>query len=57
VLDALRRGETSPSVTWATDGHTAAPVPLVALGPGAAAFAGFHEQWQIGRLLRAAALH
>lgn len=54
VIDVLRRGDSSPSVTWATEAHTAALVPLVAIGPGAAAFAGFHEQWQIGRLLRTA---
>ena len=54
TLDALRRGESSPNVAWATEAHTAALVPLVAVGPGARSFAGFHEQWQIGQLLRAA---
>jgi alkaline phosphatase len=52
-LGALLRGETPPLVTWATAGHTAAFVPLVAAGPGAGAFAGFHAQWEIGRLLAA----
>ena len=53
VLDDLRRGNSSPTVVWATPAHTAALVPLVAAGPGASAFAGFYEQRQIGRLLRA----
>jgi alkaline phosphatase len=53
-LDALRRGETTGAVTWATEAHTATLIPLVAAGPGAAAFGGFHAQWQIGQLLRAA---
>jgi alkaline phosphatase len=56
VIDDLQRGQSSPTVTWATDTHTAALVPIVAVGPGANAFAGFHEQWRIGRLLREAAV-
>jgi len=54
TIDALRRGDTPPEVAWSTEAHTSALVPLVAVGPGAPAFAGFHAQWQVGRLLRAA---
>jgi len=53
-LDALARGDTPAAVAWSTDAHTAAFVPLVAEGPGAQAFAGFHAQYQIGQQLRAA---
>lgn len=51
-LDALRQGQSTPAVAWATEAHTAALVPLVAQGPDARAFDGFHAQWQIGQLLR-----
>lgn len=53
-LLALGRGETPGAVTWSTDGHTGALVPLVARGPGQDAFAGLRPQWQVGRLLRRA---
>lgn len=53
-LAALGRGETPPVVTWSTHAHTAALIPIVAHGPGAARFAGLHAQWEIGQLLRAA---
>jgi alkaline phosphatase len=53
-LDALARGVTPATVTWSTEAHTGAFVPLVADGPGAPVFGGFHAQWQIGQLLRAA---
>ena len=53
-LAALGRDETPGAVVWATEAHTAALVPLVAVGPGAATFAGLHAQWEIGRLLRRA---
>jgi alkaline phosphatase len=38
-------------VVFATDGHTATPVPVVAAGPGAARFAGLHDNTEIGAAL------
>ena len=45
-------------VVWGTGTHTSTPVPIIAVGPIEAAkpFAGFHEQWEVGRLLQAALL-
>jgi alkaline phosphatase len=40
-------------VVFATDGHTATPVPVVASGPGAARFAGLLDNTAIGQGLRA----
>jgi alkaline phosphatase len=37
---------------WSTFDHTGAPVPVLAIGPGAEVFAGIHTNWEIGRLLR-----
>lgn len=34
---------------WATDGHNAEPVPLLAYGPGAEAFAGTHDNTDVAR--------
>ena len=36
---------------WATTGHTGSVVPVLAIGPGSAAFGGIHANWEIGRLL------
>jgi len=38
-------------VVFATDGHTATPVPVVAAGPEAARFAGLHDNTEVGALL------
>ncbi len=38
-------------VVFATDGHTATPVPLVAQGPGAARFAGVLDNVAVGEVL------
>jgi alkaline phosphatase len=45
-----------PSLSYTTAGHTAAMVPLFAVGPGADRFAGLHDGDAVGRLLRAAVL-
>lgn len=42
------------SYAWATDGHTAEPVPVLAWGPGAAAFSGVHDNTEIATRLAAA---
>lgn len=52
VIDALLRGETPPAVTWSSKTHTAALIPLVALGPGAETFRGFLSQAEVGRRLQ-----
>lgn len=36
---------------WTTYDHSGVPVPVLAIGPGADAFAGIHPNWEIGRLL------
>lgn len=36
---------------WASRDHTGSVVPVLAVGPGAEAFAGSHAGWEIGRLL------
>jgi alkaline phosphatase len=38
-------------VVFGTDGHSAAPVPVVAAGPGAGRFAGLRDNTEIGRAL------
>jgi hypothetical protein len=38
-------------VVFATDGHTATPVPVVAAGPGAERFGGLHDNTEIGLAL------
>ncbi len=38
-------------VVFATDGHTATPVPVVAAGPGAERFGGIHDSTEIGAAL------
>lgn len=38
---------------WSTTEHTASAVPLFAFGPGAERFAGFHDNFEVGRLLLA----
>ena len=40
-------------VVFATDGHTATPVPVVAAGPGAERFAGLRDNTEIGTALMA----
>ncbi len=37
---------------WATEDHTGSVVPVMAVGPGAAAFGGSRTNWEIGQLLR-----
>jgi alkaline phosphatase len=41
----------SPTVHWSTKGHTGAPVPIYALGPGAEAFAGVYDNTEVARKL------
>ncbi|PLX30289.1 MAG: alkaline phosphatase [Ignavibacteria bacterium] len=36
---------------WTSTGHTAAMVPVLAMGPGSASFGGIHRNTDIGRLL------
>ena len=36
---------------WASRDHTGVVVPVLAVGPGAEAFAGSHANWELGRLL------
>lgn len=38
---------------WSTTGHTASAVPVFAFGPGAEAFSGFHENYEVGQKLLA----
>lgn len=38
-------------VDWSTRFHTAVDVGVYAFGPGAERFAGYHTNWQIGRML------
>ncbi len=38
-------------VDWSTRFHTAVDVGVYAFGPGAERFAGYHPNWQIGRML------
>ena len=38
-------------VRWATDSHSAEPVPVLAYGPGSTAFSGVLDNAEIGRLL------
>jgi alkaline phosphatase len=50
----LRGTETKsgrPRYEWSTTDHTASPVPVFASGPGAAAFAGFHLNTEVGARL------
>jgi alkaline phosphatase len=39
-------------VVFSTDGHTATPVPILALGPGAERFGGVRGNDEAGRILR-----
>jgi alkaline phosphatase len=41
-------------IEWSTGDHTASAVPVFAYGPGAAAFAGFQDNTDVGRKLLAA---
>ena len=43
------KGDTELTVRWSTKGHTGSPVPLYALGPGAAQFAGVCDNTDIPR--------
>jgi alkaline phosphatase len=38
--------------SYSTQGHTTTPVPVVAAGPGASAFAGLYHNEHVGRVLR-----
>jgi len=38
-----------PKVHWSTKGHSGAPVPIYAFGPGAEAFAGVYDNTDIPR--------
>jgi len=40
-------GSAEPSVHWSTKGHTGTPVPIGAMGPGAAVFAGMQDNTDI----------
>ncbi|MFA4944360.1 MAG: alkaline phosphatase [Lentisphaeria bacterium] len=42
----------APEFAWTSGGHTGIPVPVYARGPGAAAFAGKHDNTHVGRTLR-----
>ncbi len=44
-------GGAGAGVVFATDGHTATPVPVVAAGPGAERFGGLHDNTEIGQAL------
>jgi alkaline phosphatase len=44
------------ALSYTTAGHTAAMVPLFAIGPRANSFAGVHDGDEVGRLLRSAVL-
>lgn len=41
-------------IEWSTGDHTATAVPVFAYGPGSAAFAGFQDNTDVGKKLRAA---
>jgi alkaline phosphatase len=45
--------DTDVEVAWSTDGHTASPVPIYALGPNAERFAGVYDNTEIPRRLAA----
>lgn len=47
------KGNRTLKAIWASADHTAAPVPLLAFGPGADELAGAHTTWQVGRILMA----
>ncbi len=54
--DTAKASETAkpgaePTVHWSTKGHTASPVPITALGPGAAALAGVQDNTDIPKKL------
>jgi len=53
---ALHITRGAPALGYTTGGHTAAMLPLFALGPGAGRFAGTHDGDAIGRLLRSVVL-
>jgi len=38
-------------VRWATHSHTAEPVPLFAIGPGAEHLSGMHDNTEIARVI------
>jgi alkaline phosphatase len=41
------KGSTEPLASWSTKGHTGSPVPIGAVGPGAAMFAGVQDNTEI----------
>lgn len=46
------RGNSALRAAWGSTSHTGAAVPLMATGPGAEHFAGMHESWEVGRILK-----
>jgi len=48
ILEGSKKSP-EPTVHWSTKGHTASPVPIAAMGPGATAFAGVQENTDIAR--------
>ncbi len=50
---STRKGNRALRAIWASDSHTATPVPVFAMGPGAEEFSGRHSTWEIGRKLLA----
>jgi alkaline phosphatase len=43
------KGSTAPTVRWSTKDHTAAPVMIAAIGPGAATFTGVQDNTEIAK--------
>lgn len=50
-LSVLANDEGDPELRYTTAGHTAALLPVFAVGPGAARFGGMHPNDEIGRIL------
>ncbi len=50
-LSVLANDEGDPELRYTTAGHTAALLPIFAVGPGAARFGGMHPNDEIGRIL------
>ncbi|MBN1508169.1 MAG: alkaline phosphatase [Sedimentisphaerales bacterium] len=49
VLLESSKNSPDPAVHWATKGHSASPVPIGAVGPGAALFAGVQDNTDIAK--------
>lgn len=50
-LSVLANDDGDPELRYLTTGHTAAMLPIFAVGPGAERFAGMHDNDEIGRAL------